>query len=63
MLPQSVLIRLHCRGPRPGFTRKLFAHARRSRKGQGAIPVLASFLPNFLLAFDAPKLVRRPQHG
>ncbi len=49
--------------PRPWFTRKLFAHARRSRKEQGANPVLASILPNFLPAFDAPELFRRPQHG
>jgi hypothetical protein len=45
------------------LSRKLFAHARLSRKKQGANPVLASNLPNFLLALDAPERFRRPQHG
>ena len=40
----------------PQFSRKLFAHAPLSRKKQGASHVLASNLPNFLFALDAPEV-------
>jgi hypothetical protein len=45
------------------LSHKLFAHVGLSRKKKGANPVLASILPNFLLALDASERFRRPPHG